>query len=258
MSEIQVIEADVKKALQWIVTPAHLILIGLLAVSIAVGVYFHDAHKSAVADAKVAVAQEREKAAVEKAAISDKANAAIQANNKTTQDQLAAANTQLIAAYGQLAQAARARQQVTQQQQARNATLDPVAKAQRMVSLVPAGTVTPVPTGFILDPNEMLGVLNQLERVPQQAQDILGLQQGVDNLSKQLDNKEAALNSEVVAHLSDNNTCKDDKAALQGKIETANAEIGKLKADAKRNRWRHLLLGGILLEGIRIAIFKTP
>jgi len=241
-SDVATIE---KKIGVWL-DPAHLVLLGLLIVSLLGGIYLFESKQVAAAEARALVATEVAKVAQEAAASSAVQNAAQQAQNTAIQAQQAAVNAQLQAANTQLQAANRQLVTALAAQRKIDASLSPQDQASRWQQIVPTAKVIVTPTGFSLDPQGGLDTLQALEELPFDRRQIVNLTTEVSNDEKIIASDAVSLNSEKAAHLSDNANGQKQLTACQDETKKVQADFTVYKHKARRNYIKAFFLGVVV------------
>ena len=240
-TEIQKIESK----LSWIVTPAHLILSGLLVVALLGAVYLFESKRADVADSQKAAAEQVAAIAEKAAADSAVQNASIQAQNQQVQATLSAANAQLQATVGQLKAANGQLANALAAQQKVDATLSPTSQAQRWQMLVPGSTVVSTTAGFSIDAAGGLATLQSLEEVTTDRERITNFTAELKADDDTITNTVQALQSEKAAHTADIlNDQKQLTAALDENKKTL-ADFKAYKAHARKGYLKAFGLGFI-------------
>jgi len=232
----------VAKKIGFFADPFHLILTGLLVISLLGGVYFFESKKADVLQAKADAANTLAQAAQKAALDSQTQNAATQLADKATQQALAAANAQLAQANQQLQSAnAQLRSQLAQRQ-SNDASLPPSGQALRWQVLVPQATVTPNAAGFQVDPAGALATIDSLEELATDRQSIVNLNSQIDNLDSTIVNDNKALSTEQAAHASDVTNDARQLAAAVDENKKVTAQFNAYKAKSHRNFFRTVLI----------------
>lgn len=166
----------------------------------------------------------------------DSTNAQFQKQVTDQISQLAMQNTQLQATNQQqntLVSSLIAQLQVNK---TKDATLPPSDLAARIQALAPGGTVTVVANGYQLDQTEAVLVAQVLEEPPILNQQLADKDAIIKNDDSIILNDAKTLDAEKQAHTS-------DVTALKGDLATANQEIVKVKADARRSKFKWFIVG---------------
>jgi len=235
-TEINKVEAEAKAVFSF--GASHLVLIIALGLACFAGVYEFDSRRAQAADTKAAIAE----AKYEEAA---KTNSAVQAQTAQQIALLAQQNLALQSQNTLLAQSLAARRVAESQLPTQNASLTTQDAADKIQGLT-NGKATPNGSDVVLDTPTARTVVSQLELVPLLQADKADLEKRDADFTKEIDNDVAALDLEKKAHVSDNETCKVQVAAKD-------AEITKVKADAKRTRNKFFVVGtviGFILRGV--------
>jgi hypothetical protein len=241
-SDITAIE---KKIGVWL-DPAHLVLLGLLILSLLGGVYLFESKQVAAAEARAQVATEVAKVAQEAAASSAIQNAAQQEQNKTIQAQMAAVTAQLQTANSQLQAANKQLVTALAAQRKTDASLSPQDQAGRWQQIVPTAKVTVTPTGFTVDPQGGLDTLQALEELPFDRRQIGNLTTEVTNDEKIIANDVVSLSSEKTAHASDLANDQKQLTSCQDETKKVQADFTVYKHKARRNYIKAFFIGVVV------------
>jgi hypothetical protein len=166
----------------------------------------------------------------------DSANAQFQKQITDQMAQLAMQNTQLQAANTQQNAFVSSLIGQLKANKAKDATLPPTDLATRIQSLAPGGNITVVVDGYHLDQAEAVSIAQGLEEPPILNQQIADKDVIIKNDELIISNDVKSLDGEKQSHGS-------DVAALKADLATANQEIIKVKADARKSKFKWFIAG---------------
>jgi hypothetical protein len=238
-TEVQKIEADVKKVYTF--GKAHAILTIALVLSLFVGIWLYSGRGLEKAQAEAAASAEISK---EK----DAANLQLQQQNAQLAAQLAASEEQNKETAAALITAANALQAATKQKIASVPTLTPSALSVQWGKEAnePAPVIDTAGNFDVPLPLAQKSVQALIEAPALETENVQ-LQGAITAKTNALDAADQQLGSEKIAHASDNATCVVDKKTLNDQITVLK------KANVKRNL-KYMLLGGFIIEGLRIYL----
>jgi septal ring factor EnvC (AmiA/AmiB activator) len=227
-TETSLIRQDINKGIRY--GASHLILLIVCFLLCVSGVYLYDSRRSDQADARATLAEV-------KAKITGDQNATFQAQ---TQQQIQALEQQNESLRGQIGTLAATIQARNSQLATREAEINNLAPEQLAAQW---GTVAQEPAPAVDSQGHLLASLPlaqkslaAMEAEKSLLADRQDLTSELQNQQKISDNNAAELAKEKSAHLSDQNACTADKAALQ-------ADIAKIKANARKSKFRWALGG---------------
>jgi hypothetical protein len=227
-SELKTIEADVEKAVKW--GTSHIVMLAIIAGCMVVAVYLYDSKRADQADARAATID-----AVAKQKDAD--NAAFQQQSARQQAARDAAYQQLQQQVAGLLQVIASRNQKVATQVAEAPKLQPPELAKQWAGAA-AEPVPGIDAGgnFVVPLPLATKSYVALIQVPVLAADVADQKAAMEKQAQEIDNRQAALASEKVAHQSDVDACKADKLAL-------NADLLKAKADARKSKFHWFISG---------------
>lgn len=230
MPALTTVEADIKKV--WTFGKSHLILTLALVAALVGGMYLFESKRADVADAKAAASQAL-------AQQQDAENAKIQAANAAQIAQLIQVETQL-ATQLQTLQTQYAALAAQRQQSATVVAQLPAAAVQGDLETKLGG---PLSDPDVLRKDDAIVTDYPLVEDQLKVETI-----SVSNLDDQVVTLKTEFTTEQASHASDNATCKVDK-------QTLNDTIGKVKADARKSKFKWFL-GGYIAGFISGKILK--
>ena len=215
------IETDAVKV--WTFGKSHLVLTLALVAALIGGVYLFESKRADVADAKAAASQAL-------AQQQDAENAKVQAANAAQIAQLIQVETQLSTQL-QTLQAQYSALAAQRQQAATVVAQLPPAAVQGDLEAKLGG---PLSSPDILRKDDTI-----VTDYPIVEKELVVQSDSIINLDSQVVTLKTEFTTEQSSHASDNATCAVDKKAL-------NDQIGKVKADARKSKWKWLSIVGVI------------
>ena len=162
----------------------------------------------------------------------------IQAQNKDFQTQVAQQVQQLVLQNTQLQQANQvlsseiaSTNALLAAQKTKDKSLPPDQLAARIVTLVPGGSISVQPNGYLFDQPEAVAVAQTLEEVPALESNVQKLESENANLTTEVTNDVKTLDLEKQSHA-------HDITADQAKLNAVNAELSQVKADCRKSKFK--------------------
>lgn len=260
---INTIEKDVKAIYTF--TKSHIVLTVALAASLLFGIYTFDSKRAQEADTRAAIAQIQAQDAEKRATQADSANKQFQADAAQKEQAADTRVMQLQTEVDSLAKAMAARNVALGQQQKTDLTLPPTELGNRWSSLLKLapGTVVykdaksgvdPNVTAFLVSPAAAVTTVQALESVPVLTQNVADLTKTVSDKNLQLTEKDTIITLKSAENGSNMAACELKVAAKELDIKAKDAVITQVKADARKKSLKYLLLGGILVEAIKMGL----
>lgn len=254
---IQKIEADVKDVYTF--TKSHLILVACLFLAIVGLVYQFDSRRADRANAKteVAMQQAKDAQAAAQAAIAQTAqiNAQDQAKEQAADQRVA----QLQIEIDSLTKAIAANNAALVVQQKTDATMPPTQLSAHWSDVVKIpNSVQPQPNGnYVVTQPAAVATVQALDSIPTLTVNNADLSKQVADQVEQLAQDQTIISLKTQQIATDQSSCTAQLVAKDAVIKSDTDEIANVKAQAKKKSLKYFLLGGFVVEAVKIVITKS-